>query len=99
MALRKRQIQVSDEWREKLSASGTATILMKRLRANALGELDPPLSANQIRSAEIVLAKIVPNLSSTDIHTEVTHRYAADVPMTKSTIDEWHQHNAPATVQ
>lgn len=99
MAVRNRKIQVSDEWREKLSASGTATILMKRLCANSLGELDPPMTQGQIRSAEIVLAKIVPNLSSVDHSGEINHNHVARVPADERSLDTWQQqHNAP-TIQ
>lgn len=101
MAARKRRIQVSDEWREKIAAGTTAGVLMKRLTDNSLGKLDTPMTASQIRSAEIVLSKIVPNLSSVDHSGEVNHNHVARVPEAQPDIETWqHKHaNGATTLQ
>jgi len=46
--------------RDKIRASK----ILQRLEADALGELDPPMTAQQIRSAEITLKKVIPDLQS-----------------------------------
>jgi hypothetical protein len=101
MAARNRRIQVSDEWRQKIAAGTTAGMLMKRLRDNSLGTLDPPMTQGQIRSAEIVLAKIVPNLSSVDHSGEINHNHVARVPEPQPDLNTWQlQHDVkPKTVQ
>lgn len=50
--------------REKIRA---ATIL-ERLERNALGELDPPMSRDQIKSAEVVIRKVIPDLQAITIN-------------------------------
>lgn len=50
--------------RDKIKAS----VLMDRLQKNAMGELEPPMTSQQIKSAEILLKKTVPDLSA------VTHK-------------------------
>ncbi len=49
--------------RDKIKAS----VLMDRLQKNAMGELAPPMTRDQIRSTEILLKKIVPDLASITI--------------------------------
>lgn len=46
--------------REKIRAA----VILERLERNALGELDPPMTKDQIKSAETVLKKVIPDLSS-----------------------------------
>lgn len=96
MAARKRRIEVSDEWREKLAAAGQATMLMKRLCANALGTLDPPMTQGEIRSAEVVLKKIVPDLSAIEQTTDVNIHYVARVPNPQPEMNEWQRQHADA---
>ena len=40
--------------------------LISRLESNALGELDPPMTSEQIQSARTVLAKAMPDLKAID---------------------------------
>lgn len=47
-------------WRDKQRIG----MLMNRLHKHANGELEKPMSATEIRAAEIVLKKTVPDLSS-----------------------------------
>ncbi len=49
--------------REKIRAA----VILERLERNALGELDPPMSASQMKSAEIVLKKCIPDLAAIQI--------------------------------
>lgn len=94
MAARTRRIRHDDQTRERIRT----TQLINRLQANALGELKIEMTPGQVRSAEILLKKSVPDLSSTENKTEVTHRYVADVPQVAATVDEWQQQHAP-TIQ
>ena len=64
MAARK-DLHHTKQVRKKIQTSQ----LVNRLQANALGELDPEMSVGQIRSAETLLRKSVPDLSATDITT------------------------------
>lgn len=52
-----------------------AAVILERLERNALGELDPPMTRDQIKSAETVLKKVIPDLSA------VTHSGDADNPV------------------
>lgn len=95
MAARTRRIKHDNETREKIRTSQ----LLNRLQDNALGKLKVEMTVGQVRSAEICLRKSIPDLSSTENKTEVTHRYVADVPQVAATVDEWQQQHAPSTIQ
>jgi hypothetical protein len=69
----------------------TAKVL-KRLQAHFFGEID--LTPTQIRVAEILLRKTVPDLSQTDITDTVTHRYVVEVSA-KLTREEWIKEYSP----
>lgn len=49
--------------REKIRVAN----LLERLERNAMGELNPEMTATQIRSAEIALKKAIPDLQSMTI--------------------------------
>lgn len=61
MAARTRKLTLSDEWKAKIQV----TQLINRLEACAMG--DVKLDAQQIKSIEIILRKLVPDLKSTDM--------------------------------
>jgi hypothetical protein len=63
-----------------------ATLLVERLQAHAMGELE--LTATQIRAAEILLRKCVPDLQQTDLNVLSTRRYVVEVPPQLSE-EEW----------
>jgi hypothetical protein len=92
MAARTRKILHDDETRARIQVSQ----IINRLEKHILGLIE--LSPTQVRSAEILLKKRIPDLSSTENKTEVTHRYVADVPQVAATVDEWHKQHAP-TIQ
>ncbi|MDZ4346073.1 MAG: hypothetical protein U1E51_26980 [Candidatus Binatia bacterium] len=73
MAARKRKVSLTDSWKAKIRAS----MLMNRLQDHALGKLE--MKNTQIKAADIVLRKMVPDLSTTqgpgrDGEHKVTHR-------------------------
>lgn len=49
--------------REKIQTSQ----LINRLQSNALGELEKEMSPGQVKSAEILLRKILPDVSATEL--------------------------------
>jgi hypothetical protein len=91
MAARTRRILHDDATRERIQA----TQLVNRLQDNALGKLKVEMTPGQVRSAEILLKKKIPDLSSTENKTEVVHRYVADVPEIAKTVDQWQKKHAP----
>jgi hypothetical protein len=63
MAARTRRINVDDKTRKKIQA----TQLIKRLTSHALGELEKPMDPSQVRAAEILLKKTIPDLSNVEM--------------------------------
>jgi hypothetical protein len=61
MAARSSKVILHEKWREKIRAS----MLINRLRNHVLGRLE--MSNTQLRAAEILLSKVMPNLQATDI--------------------------------
>lgn len=91
MAARTKRIRHDDDTRAKIQASQ----LVNRLQDNALGNLKVEMTAGQVRSAEILLRKSIPDLSSTENKTEVVHRYVARLPNKAENTTKWQQQNAP----
>jgi hypothetical protein len=60
MAARKVKTTLSEKWKDRIQA----TLIMNRLMDHVNGTLD--LSATQIKSADILLKKIVPDLARTE---------------------------------
>jgi hypothetical protein len=61
MAARKNTIRLSEEWRERIRTAG----ILERLEKAAMGELD--VTQNQLKAAEIVLRKTLPDLARTEV--------------------------------
>ena len=66
MAARKRRIRHDEDTRAKIQTSQ----LINRLLKHVLGEID--MSPSQVRSAEILLSKTLPSLTSVDLEAQVT---------------------------
>lgn len=60
MAARTNKVKLTDTWKENIRTSK----LMARLHDCALGEVE--MTATQIKAAQIVLAKVVPDLARTE---------------------------------
>ena len=60
-AARNRRVRLSEEWRERIRAAG----ILQRLDKAAMGEID--ITATQLRAAEIVLRKTIPDLQRTEL--------------------------------
>ena len=71
---------------EQVRAKIRAAYLIRRLQDHIKGKIN--LSPTQVRSIDILLRKIIPDLSQTSVVGEMTHKYVAEVPplLTK---DEW----------
>ena len=61
MAARKKVLKLSNEWRERIRSG----MIMYRLEQAALGKLEIP--SNQLKAAEILLRKTIPDLAKTEI--------------------------------
>lgn len=60
MAARKRKLTLSDNWKDNIRAG----VLAQRLYAHATGEAE--MSNTQIKAADIILKKLVPDLGRTE---------------------------------
>ena len=61
MAARTRKVALTDSWKENIRAS----MIMNRLVKHVEGEVQ--MSPTQIKAAQIILAKIVPDLARTEM--------------------------------
>ena len=61
MAARKRQVKLSEEWRDRIRSAG----ILQRLDKAAMGEIE--ITATQLKAAEIVLRKTIPDLNKTEL--------------------------------
>ena len=61
MGARKRKIFLNDEWKDKIRAGA----IMARLLGHVQGELE--MSGTQIKAADIILKKIVPDLARSEV--------------------------------
>lgn len=61
MAARKNKVQLTESWKNKIKAS----ILAGRLYQHANGEID--MSQSQIKAADILLKKLVPDLARNEL--------------------------------
>jgi hypothetical protein len=68
MAVRKVLTQ-KQRTRDKIKASQ----LLNRLQNNALGLLKNPMDSNQIRCAQILIDKTLPNLQALAVEAEIDH--------------------------
>jgi hypothetical protein len=73
------------------------TLLVKRLQDHAFGEVD--LSMSQVRAIGILLKKIIPDLTSTEVKSEVAHHYVAEIPPVLSKAEWLEKYGAKPTLQ
>lgn len=78
MGRRTSRLTLHAEWREKIQASQ----LLNRLRDHALGKIQ--MSATQIRAAEILLRKCLPDLAIIEYSGETEVRHVFAVPLAAS---------------
>jgi len=92
MAARKVKIRHDEETRLKIQT----TQIINRLQNHILGKLE--LSSTQVRCAEILLKKTIPDLSPSENKTEVVHRYVARLPNKAANSEAWQKQHAPKPV-
>ena len=61
-------------------------MIIDRFQKHFMGELD--LTSTQIRVGEVLLRKVIPDLTHTDLSTTCTRRYVVEVPAQLSD-EEW----------
>ena len=87
----------SEVTRERIRAA----VIIDRFQKHFMGELD--LTPTQIRVGEILLRKVIPDLTHTDLSATFTRRYVVEVPAQLSD-EEWEKKyslpaRAPTSVQ
>ena len=93
MAARTSALTLHEKWREKIGAS----MLINRLRNHAIGRIE--MSPTQLRAAEILLRKVVPDLSAVEHTGEITHNYVAEIPARTEDAQSWQQAHTPPSLQ
>jgi hypothetical protein len=61
MAARTKTVRLSEEWRERIRTAG----ILERLERAAMGETE--VTPTQLKAAEIVLRKTLPDLARTEV--------------------------------
>ena len=69
---RKLSVRQVDGWREGIQVA----MIRNRLQKHIAGEID--MTATQIRAAEILLRKVIPDLSSVEYTGSVEHKHASE---------------------
>jgi hypothetical protein len=88
MAARTSKTVLHEKWREKIQGS----MILNRLCDHVLGECE--MSPTQVRAAEILLRKVLPDLSAVDHSGSVEQVYSFAVPIGQSdtrSAEEWAQ--------
>ena len=57
-----------------------AAKLIARLQDHIFGRLKTPLDVSQVRAIDILLKKVVPDLTRTEVTADITHRYVVRLP-------------------
>lgn len=83
MATTKRNAMLIEEARGKIRT----TQLINRLQNHAFGR--NKMTNTQVRSVEILLRKVIPDLTSVDQAVEVNINYVARIPQPKPQLIEW----------
>lgn len=87
MAARVKKLLHDEETRARIQISQ----IINRLEGHVFGKIE--LSPTQVKSAEILLRKRLPDLTAADNKTEVTHVYVAELPPVALSPDEWQAQN------
>lgn len=83
MPARKVKIRHDDETRAKIQAAQ----IINRLQGCINGTVE--LSATQVSAANILLRKVLPDLTATELTGEVLTHYVARLPDPITNVDEW----------
>lgn len=91
MAARKNKLHPDPEWVERARLAINSNMLLKVLQEHIEGKRQ--LKNTQVRAAEILLRKTMPDLSATDAKTETTVSYVARTPK-RLPENEWQEQHA-----
>ena len=89
MAARIHRTTLHEKWREKIRVS----LLINNLQNHVAGRI--AMTMTQIRAAEILLRKCLPDLSLVEGTLEHTHRYIARLPAPAEEAETWQQQHQP----
>lgn len=92
MAARIRKLKLTDTWREKIRVG----MLLNHLRNHVLGRHE--MTPTQVRAAEILLRKVLPDQATVEHSGEVQHSYIARMPEVANTTEQWQSQYSPATL-
>lgn len=90
MPARTRKIKLTDTWREKIRIG----MLLNHLRNHVLGRVE--MTPTQVRAAEILLRKVLPDQASVEHSGEVQHSYVARMPEVANTTEQWQKQYSPS---
>lgn len=93
MAARSHKVELDERWRNKIRVS----MLLNHLRNHVLGRIK--MEMTQIRAAEILLRKCLPDLASVEHSGEITHNNVARIPEASANTETWQERHAPPTMQ
>lgn len=82
MAARTHKIRHDEETRAKIQVAQ----IINRFMACLNGEIE--LNSNQVSCGKTLLAKVLPDLTSTEMKVETT-RYVAEIPQVAENTEEW----------
>lgn len=89
MPARTRKLKLTDTWREKIRIG----MLLNHLRNHVLGRNE--MTPTQVRAAEILLRKVLPDQASVEHSGEVQHSYIARMPEISENVEQWQKQHAP----
>lgn len=93
MAARTRRTELSEEWKNRIKSG----MILDRLLKHVNGDIE--LKPTQIKAAEILLKKVIPDLASTTLSAEITHNYVIRAAQPAVTPEQWQQQHPEVTIQ
>src|SRR5687767_12025687 len=89
MAARTRKLRHDEETRGRIKASQ----LINRLQDHVLSDVE--MSPTQLNAANILLKKVLPDLTENSSTLEIEHRFVIELPSLPESSDQWQQQFAP----
>ncbi len=86
---RKPGFQMTDEHRVKIQNSNILNALVEHVEGKR------EMSATQVSAGLGLLRKVMPDLSSAELKSEIVHRYVARVPEKAANAKSWQEQHAP----
>lgn len=90
MAARINKTELHEKWREKIRIS----MILNRLRNHVAGRIE--MTPTQVRAAEILLKKAMPDLASTEHTGEIAHtHFVSRLPAPAENAEQWQAQHSP----